>query len=70
MKVKKLIKQLKKLNPELQVRIMNIAIEFDEACPTFGILDVTEAPEESNKFVTIDFKDEAFIQDEVNNSLD
>ena len=45
MKVKDLILQLKKYDEELEVRVLNSAIEDDESCPTFEIKSAISAME-------------------------
>lgn len=74
MKVLDLIEKLKQYPEDLEVRVMNVAIEDDESCPTFEIKSISSAKENDEEFkephdmdfVFIEMLDNEYIQDEYN----
>jgi len=74
MKVLELIKKLKQYPEELEVRVMNMAIEDDESCPTFEIKSISSAKENDEEFeeprdmdfVFIEILDNEYIQEKYN----
>jgi len=73
MKVRELISLLKGYDPELEVRIANVAIEDDESMPTFEIKSVESAKEAAGEefeedvdmdFVFIEMFDEAYVDED------
>lgn len=61
MTVQQLIDNLLKFDSNIEVRIMNIAIEDDGHCPTFEIGSVAE---EIKGCVCLEFEDKDYIQTE------
>jgi len=66
MKLKELQDQLSKFNPEDEVRIMNVAIEDDETCPTFEIESIEQFTKANQRVITLQYTDEIFINDRMN----
>lgn len=72
MKVSELIEKLKQYPEDLEVRVMNVAIEDDESCPTFEIKSISSAKENDEEFseprdmdfVFIEMLDNSYIQEE------
>ncbi len=69
MKVKELIQKLQAYYGDLEVRIMNTAIDVDESCPTFEIDDVESALDINFEVETITCKEDDFILIEYKNDL-
>lgn len=76
MNVSALIEKLKTYQPDLEVRVMNVAIEDDESCPTFEIKSISSAKEINDEFeeprdmnfVLIEIIDNSYIQEEFDNT--
>jgi hypothetical protein len=77
MKVNELIERLKNYSPDMEVRIMNTAIDEDEACPSFELTSVESASEIASTVqeifgnpntdcVFLEFTDDLHIMDEYN----
>jgi hypothetical protein len=75
MKVSELIKQLAEYDPNIDVRIMNTAIDEDESCPTFELESIESASDivreteavgfdPDTDIVFLEFSDELHIKDE------
>ena len=72
MLVSELIEKLQKYTQDLEVRVMNVAIEDDESCPTFEIKSISSAKENDEEFeeprdmdfVFIEMLDNSYIQEE------
>ena len=72
MLVSELIEKLQQYPSELEVRVMNVAIEDDESCPTFEIKAISSAKENDEEyeeprdmdFVYIEMLDNSYIQEE------
>lgn len=70
MKVSDLIEKLKKFPQDVEVRIMNVAIEDDESCPTFELKQIEKASDVDNfdkdtdvEFVFLQFLDDDYVDD-------
>ncbi len=66
MKLKELQDQLSKFNPEDEVRIMNVAIEDNETCPTFEIEQIEQFTKANQRVITLQYTDGIFTDDSVN----
>jgi hypothetical protein len=72
MLVSELIEKLQQYPNELEVRVMNVAIEDDESCPTFEVKAISSAKENDEDyeeprdmdFVYIEMLDNSYIQEE------
>lgn len=74
MKTFELIEKLSEYPSELEVRVLNTAIEDDCSCPTFTVHSVSANSENNDEFnletdvdyLVIEFTDGEYIQDEFN----
>jgi hypothetical protein len=74
MLVSELIEKLQQYPSELEVRIMNVAIEDYESCPSFEIKGISSAKENAEdyqeprdmNFVFIEMLDREYIQEQFN----
>ncbi|MCA1920228.1 MAG: hypothetical protein LDL38_12565 [Flavobacterium piscis] len=72
MLVSELIEKLQKYPQDLEVRVMNVAIEDDESCPTFEVKSISSAKENDEDleeprdmdFVFIEMLDNSYIMPE------
>lgn len=74
MNKKELVEKLSKYPDDMEVRVINFAIDDNEACPTFDVLEVSSNKEDSEEetwddkedvdFIYIHTYDEEYVADE------